>query len=71
MDVAGAVPEVVELEDPPDDPDSVPVVDEELVDSDEEFEGDWFESSGAADAAPMPPVPTNPATPSEKATAPT
>jgi len=71
VDVSGAVSEVVELEDPPDEPESVPVVDEEPVDSDDELEDDWFESSGAADAAPMPPVPTNPATPSEKATAPT
>ena len=43
---------------------------DEFVDSDE-LEDDWRESSGAADAAPMPPVQTSPATPSEKATAPT
>jgi hypothetical protein len=80
----GELPEVVAPEGLPVDPDSVPVVDEEFVNPGEEFvdsgdefvdsdelDDDGFESSVVADAAPMPPVQTSPATPSEKATAPT
>jgi len=81
----GPEPEVVEPEGLPDEPDSVPAGDVEVVDPDDVVESvdevvdpedsddvdDESESVGAANAAPMPPVPTNPTTPSEKARAPT
>ncbi|WP_006246096.1 hypothetical protein [Mycolicibacterium tusciae] len=72
---------MVEPEDPLDEPGTVPVVDEEFVDSEDEFDDsddddsdeleDESESFGAAKAAPIPPVPTNPTTPRENAKAPT
>lgn len=79
-DVLGFVPETVDAEELPVDSEAPSLVDEEdsdvpvdpddeLADPDDELEDDCPPSS--AIAVPMPQVPTNPATPSEKATAPT